>query len=137
MKHFVRVLGIGLLLSFSTHVHAYEAISVTNGGSISGKVLLEGKEPPALAYSIVTNNDTEFCGRISTGTGWRIVDEFQVAPDGGLENVVVFLEDIQKANRLLKKVHQSLGGRLRLQTLVNSRQRSTTHSYHQYGPNHS
>ena len=96
MKHFVRVLGIGLLLSFSTHVHAYEAISVTNGGSISGKVLLEGKEPPALAYSIVTNNDTEFCGRISTGTGWRIVDDFQVAPDGGLENVVVFLEDIQK-----------------------------------------
>ena len=96
MKHFVRVLGIGLLLSFATHIHAYEAISVTNGGSISGKVLLEGKEPPALAYSIVTNNDTEFCGRISTGTGWRIVDEFQVAPDGGLENVVVFLEDIQK-----------------------------------------
>lgn len=96
MKHFVRVLGVGLLLGLSSHVHAYEAISVTNGGTISGKVLLDGKKPPALAYSIVTNNDTEFCGRISTGTGWRIIDEFQVAPDGGLENVVVFLEDVQK-----------------------------------------
>ncbi len=87
---------IGLSLTMTTPSSAYQEISVSNGGTITGKVLLNGKEPAPLAYSLITNNDTEFCGRISTGTGWRLVDEFQVAPDGGLQNAVVFLEGVHK-----------------------------------------
>ncbi len=75
---------------------SYTEGPVSNGGTITGKVILEGKKPPALAYSLVTNPDTAFCGRISTGTGWRVVDEFEVGSGGGLKNTVVFLEDIQK-----------------------------------------
>jgi hypothetical protein len=91
MKHASWMLTVGLILCFSSYGLAYESITVTNGGTISGKVKLDGQKPPPLAYNLIINNDTEFCGRISSGSGWRIVDEFQVAPDGGLGNVVVFL----------------------------------------------
>ena len=75
---------------------SYTEIPVTNGGSISGNVLLMGKEPSPKAFNLVTFPDPVFCGRISTGTGWRLVDDFQVAPDRGLRNVVVFLEGIDR-----------------------------------------
>ena len=87
---------IALTISLSSPVLAYKEIPVSNGGTISGKVVLTGEEPPPLAFSLVINNNTEFCGRISTGTGWRLVDEFHVAPDGGLQNAVVFLEGIHQ-----------------------------------------
>lgn len=94
---FISVLFIfGLNIILTTPGFSYEEITVTNGGNITGKVTLAGKEPPALAYSLVTNPDTDFCGRISTGTGWRLVDEFQVASDGGLQNTVVFLEGVSQ-----------------------------------------
>jgi hypothetical protein len=85
---------ITLTVCFSSLALAYTETPVLNGGTITGKVTLSGKEPPPLAFSLITNNDTEFCGRISTGTGWRLLDEFQVSPEGGLQNAVVFLEDI-------------------------------------------
>ena len=87
---------IALTMSLTSTTWAYKEMQVSNGGTISGKVTLAGKEPPALAYSLITNPDTDFCGRISTGTGWRLVDEFQVAADGGLQNTVVFLEGISQ-----------------------------------------
>jgi hypothetical protein len=86
----------GLHLTLITPAFGYEETTVTNGGTITGKVTLAGKKPPALAYSLVTNPDTDFCGRISTGTGWRLVDEFQVASDGGLQHVVVFLDGVTR-----------------------------------------
>jgi len=89
-------LTIALTISLSTPTMAYKETTVSNGGTITGKVVLTGKEPPPLAFSLITNNDTEFCGRISTGTGWRLLDEFQVSPDGGLKNAVVFLEGISQ-----------------------------------------
>ncbi|MCA9422318.1 MAG: carboxypeptidase regulatory-like domain-containing protein, partial [Nitrospira sp.] len=94
MKFIPSLLTVGLSIILITPAFSYEEITVTNSGTITGKVTLAGKEPPALAYSLITNPDTDFCGRISTGTGWRLVDEFQVAPDGGLQNTVVFLEGV-------------------------------------------
>ncbi|MGP0593843.1 carboxypeptidase-like regulatory domain-containing protein [Nitrospira sp. T9] len=96
MKFISYVLTFGLNIVLIAPAFSYEEITVSNGGTITGKVTLAGKEPPALAYSLITNPDTDFCGRISTGTGWRLVDEFQVAPDGGLQNTVVFLEGISQ-----------------------------------------
>ncbi|MEX2492236.1 MAG: carboxypeptidase regulatory-like domain-containing protein [Nitrospirales bacterium] len=87
---------IALSISLSTPVLAYTETTVSNGGTITGTVMLAGKKPPPLAYSLITNNDTEFCGRISTGTGWRLLDEFQVSPKGELQNAVVFLEGISQ-----------------------------------------
>ena len=85
---------ISLVIFLASPTLAYKETTVSNGGTISGTVSLAGQEPPPLAFSLITNNDTEFCGRISTGTGWRLLDEFQVSPSGGLQNAVVFLENI-------------------------------------------
>ncbi len=94
MRFALGFITIGLTLGLSTMSFGYTETTVTNGGTITGKVTLSGKEPPPLAFSLITNNDTEFCGRISTGTGWRLLDEFQVSPEGALQNAVVFLEGI-------------------------------------------
>lgn len=95
MKFAKCLLMFAICYALGTPALAYEETLVANGATITGKVLLAGKEPPPLGYSLVFNNDTEFCGRISTGTGWRLLDEFQVSPEGGLKNAVVFLEGIQ------------------------------------------
>jgi len=87
---------IALTICLSSPALAYKETTVSNGGTITGKIMLAGKEPPPLAFSLITNNNTEFCGRISTGNGWRLIDEFHVAPDGGLKNAVVFLEGVQQ-----------------------------------------
>ena len=103
MTHMLLPIIIGLLpFSLTIPALAYQSVPVTNGGTITGKVVLTGQEPPPLAFSLVTNNDTEFCGRISTGTGWRLLDEFQVAPDGGLQYAVVFLEGINSGKPFSK-----------------------------------
>ncbi len=98
MKFISYFFTVGLNIILITPALSYEAITVSNGGTITGKVTLAGKEPPALAYSFITNPDTDFCGRISTATGWRLVDEIQVAPDGGLQNMWSFWRAFLKAN---------------------------------------
>ena len=99
MKHALVFLSLILIASVPLSAWSYMESSVTNGGTITGQVILDGNKPPALAYSLITNPDTEFCGRISTGTGWRILDEFQVAPDGGLKILWSFSMGLRKANR--------------------------------------
>lgn len=58
---------------YSMSGSAYEEIQVLNGGTISGKVIIEGGKPRAMAFNLVTIPDPVYCGRISTGTGWRLV----------------------------------------------------------------
>lgn len=94
MKYMIWSSTWGLMLALSLPAWAYTEIPVGNGGTISGKVVLEGEVPPPLGYSLVTSPDTEFCGRISTGTGWRLLEEFHVASDGGLQNTIVFLDGV-------------------------------------------
>ncbi|MEE8241552.1 MAG: hypothetical protein V3R16_09815 [Nitrospirales bacterium] len=46
----VAVFGIALAAS---PLSAYEEAPVTDGGTITGKVLMKGEEPPAKAYNLV------------------------------------------------------------------------------------
>ena len=41
---------IALTISLSSPVLAYKEIPVSNGGTISGKVVLTGEEPPATGF---------------------------------------------------------------------------------------
>ncbi len=93
--------GLGQL----TVAWSYTEVKVTNGGTIRGQVTLKGDKPRPMAFNLVTIPDPVFCGRISTGTGWRIVEDFLVGPDQGLKDVVVMLTDIQKGKAFdMKKV---------------------------------
>jgi hypothetical protein len=75
---------------------AYEEIQVTDGGTIAGKVTITEGKPIPKGFNLITFPDPVYCGRISTGTGWRILQEFSVAADGGLKDAVVVLVDATK-----------------------------------------
>lgn len=75
---------------------AYTEHRVTDGGHIAGTVVVKGPTPPPKAFNLVTYPEPVFCGRISTGTAWRLLDQFQVASDGGLQHAIVMLEDVPR-----------------------------------------
>jgi len=85
-----------LLLMGATAVWAYDEIQVTEGGTIAGKVTMVGAKPTPKGFNLITFPDPVYCGRISTGTGWRILNEFTLAQDGGLQGAVVLLTDATK-----------------------------------------
>jgi len=72
---------------------AYEAGQVTDGGTIRGKVVYQGEVG---TRKIVPTKDPEVCG------GIREEPLIVVGPDKGVQDVVVFLKDIQKGKALAK-----------------------------------
>lgn len=82
---------------------AYEEIVVTDGGTVTGKVTLVGQVPRPKGYNLITLPDPMYCGRISDGRGWRILQPFQVGPAGEFREVVVYLEGIDKGKPFAEK----------------------------------
>lgn len=87
--------GVVMLLSLNSAAVAYESIEVTNGGTISGKISFKGSPPTNQALEVT--KDTETCGSGLKG------DYYLVAADGGLKNVVVTIENIDKGKPYDKK----------------------------------
>ncbi len=75
---------------------AYEEMSVAKGGSLSGTVHLHGKVPMPKGYNLTTVPDPIYCGRISDGNGWRLLQPFDIGPQGEFRRVVVYLDNIKK-----------------------------------------
>src|SRR3972149_3425312 len=77
------------IFALSVSAFAYEAITVSDGGTISGTVKLDGAAPPPKALTVT--KDKEVCG---------LKPHFQqnlvVGSDGGIANAVVSLTDISK-----------------------------------------
>ena len=92
--------NVGLIFSVfllgSPTSWAYTEIPVTDGGAVTGQVRMNGTEPDPLAYNLALFPDPAFCGRISTGTGWRLYDQFQISSEGALQNAIVILEGIDQ-----------------------------------------
>lgn len=84
------------MASLASPAWSYEEITVTDGGTIAGKVTMVGGKPVPKGFNLVTFPDPVYCGRISTGTGWRLLDEFAIGPDGGLKDVVVMLAEVPR-----------------------------------------
>jgi hypothetical protein len=66
---------------------AYDAGTVTGGGSIEGQIVYKG---PVQTRKIIPNKDVEVCG------GIREDPLIQVGPDQAVENAVVYLADVAK-----------------------------------------
>ena len=81
----------------------YEEITVTEGGSVVGAVTLDGHVPKPKGYNLTTLPDQFYCGRISDGQGWRILQPFQVGPAGEFRDVVVYLEGIDRGKPFVEK----------------------------------
>ena len=82
------VAAAGLLGSTLT-AQAYEAVSVTDGGSIKGKVVFNGTIPPK--RKVVPTKDREVCG-----SGVREVDQIMVGGDKSVAEAFVYLKAVEK-----------------------------------------
>lgn len=93
------VIVISLLFAISCwaiDTPTYQEVAIANGGSIHGQITLVGKVPKPKGYNLTTLPDPIYCGRISDGKGWRLLQPFNVGPEGKFRQVVVRLEEIYK-----------------------------------------
>ncbi len=90
MKQLVSVLSISFLigLPLAAHASAYKEVSVSNGGSVSGKITFSGTDPAPKKYKISKDNDT-------CGTGTREID-YVAVNNGALADVVVYLDKVKE-----------------------------------------
>lgn len=98
------LMAAALWLGLAVPAAAYEETTVNDGGTINGTVSLVGGKPTPKGFNLITFPDPVYCGRISTGTGWRLLEEFNVSANGGLKDVVVWLADVPKGKPFSFKV---------------------------------
>lgn len=101
-----RVIKIGLCLATCVHlvlaiglqtdVWAYASDTVTNGATLQGKITFTGTVPPPKAFELRRYYDREYCAALSDGNGHRLLKEVNIGSDGGLRDVVVVVEGIEK-----------------------------------------
>jgi len=87
----VSSLGLGM-----SEALAYQEVPVADGGVLKGKVVVTGGKPVPRGFNLVTFPDPVYCGRISNGRGFRLLKEFTVSEDRGVQDVVVLLTGIEK-----------------------------------------
>lgn len=80
------------MIGLCSSAYAYTEVKVVNGGTVTGVVKLEGQVPKPKGYNLTTLPDALYCGRISDGEGWRILQPFNVGPAGEFRDVLVYLE---------------------------------------------
>jgi len=103
MKHPMLIVGVILLgmVGFSgiSAASGYQEITVTNGGTITGKVTLKGAIPEPRVFPLALYPFGTYCQKnrqISDGEGNVRISEFEVGPSHGLKDVVVAVEEVQK-----------------------------------------
>jgi len=95
-KRLVLTVALGALIACAAPAFAYEEITVADGGTLSGTVRLVGEIPKPKGYNLVTFPDPVYCGRISNGTGWRLLQAFNVGSENAFRDVVVLIEGIER-----------------------------------------
>ena len=75
------------LALFSASVFPYEAVSVSGGGTVAGKVVYQGSVP---IKKIIPTKDKEVCGNP------RDEPQVLVGPDKGVQDAVVYLKEVAK-----------------------------------------
>jgi plastocyanin len=81
---FLSALAVMATASLAGRAAAYEAIAVTDGGTLSGTVTIEGTAPPPAKIEVT--KDPEVCGKESKE---KVNPVLLVGPGGGIANVVV------------------------------------------------
>jgi hypothetical protein len=71
-----------MIACLTVPAYGYEEVAVADGGSIAGSVTLLGEVPKPKGYNLTTLPDPIYCGRISDGRGWRLLQPFNVGAKG-------------------------------------------------------
>jgi Polysaccharide lyase family 4, domain II len=98
---FLLAVILAVMTAISSSTWAYEESSVTDGGQLVGTVALDGQVPRPKGYNLITLPDQVYCGRISDGQGWRLLQPFNVGSAGQFRDVVVYLEHVGKGKSFL------------------------------------
>lgn len=75
---------------------AYESGTVKDGAVVRGTVSFKGTAPAPKVFEMRRYPDQVFCGALSDGAGHRLLKEVNVGGSGGLKDVVVVVEGVQK-----------------------------------------
>lgn len=75
---------------------AYKYQEVSDGGTLTGTMILKGKVPKPRSFHLIHSPNIEYCSRISDGKGHRIVYDFKVDNNRGLMDTVIAIRGIQK-----------------------------------------
>jgi hypothetical protein len=95
---------IGYLFLFLNQGMAYQEIETNNGGTIRGKAVLTGTVPEPRIFHLVLFPNMELCANVDTDDNMnRLLNDFQVSPDGGLKDVVISLEHVEAGKPFLKE----------------------------------
>jgi hypothetical protein len=90
---------LGATVLLTGNGFAYEEVTVTDGGRLSGTITLVGNIPKPKGYNLVTFPDPLYCGRISDGRGWRLLQTFHIGAEQAFQDVVVMIEGIEKGKK--------------------------------------
>lgn len=133
-----RIIVAGLTLAACAHmviagapqtdVWAYQSETVTNGATVQGTITFTGTVPAPKSFEMRRYYDREYCGVLSDGKGHRLLKEVNVGSDGGLRDVVVVVEGIEKGKPFTfsdAEVEASLCQFLPFVTVVSDKRRVT------------
>jgi plastocyanin len=93
IRRIVAAAAIALACAPAWRAFAYEAVAVTNGGTITGKVSYAGVAPKPERLKITRDNKT--CGATP-----HLSQQLEVGADGGIRNAIVSLTGIEKGAAL-------------------------------------
>lgn len=97
MPGICRSIVLGLFLtSGSITAWAYEATTVSNGGTVTGTVQLYGEPPAPASFDLSRFPDRVYCGALSDGSGFRLLRTVTIGRNQGLKDVVVTIENVEK-----------------------------------------
>lgn len=117
-----------ILMGPQTEAWAYESETVTNGATLQGKITFTGTVPAPKVFEMRRYYDRDYCGVLSDGKGYRLLKEVNVGADGGLKDVVVVVENIEKGKPFTftdAEVEASLCQFLPFVTVVSDKRRVT------------
>lgn len=87
---------LGLTTSLGTQAWAYESEPVKEGATVHGIVTVTGTVPAPLEFELRRFPDHEFCSQLADRNGYRFLREVTVRTDGGLKDVVVMVEGVER-----------------------------------------
>jgi hypothetical protein len=81
-----------------TEACAYKSTPVKEGATVQGTVTVTFTEttPAPQEFELRRFPDHEYCSKLSDGYGYRLLREVTVRPDGGLKDVVVVVEGVER-----------------------------------------
>ena len=77
----VAALSAALLLG-TEGAWGYQETPISNGSVVKGTVIFSGAAPPAKRFELWRSPDRTYCGALSDGSGYRILREVAVSPEG-------------------------------------------------------